>query len=153
MLPCNCYNRKGSKRGQTPKGQTSIKLETSTITRMAKQHHYDNLSQHFQQYSCHSHETQCLAPEAKHDSRTASQFSTKYHDQQHQWSKQHQLSFVSLSRRTECAKSGHGQRNHGSTIQHVLVPLGPLTLLNQPTRTYACSHACDLIDKHVSGVC
>ena len=49
----------------------------------------DSLSQHTSQYSCSNDETQRHNPEAKHNSKTASQHATKHHDQQNQWNKQH----------------------------------------------------------------
>ena len=64
---------------------------TSSLTRMAQQHHHENLSQYTSQYSGSSDETQCHDPEPKHNSKTASQCVTKHHDQHNQWNKQHQL--------------------------------------------------------------
>ena len=50
---------------------------SSPPTRMVQLHHHENPSQH----SCSSDETQCIVPEQKHNSKAASRFSSKHHEQ------------------------------------------------------------------------
>ena len=66
-------------------------LDVSTsLTRIAQQHHHESLFQQTSQCSCSSDESPCHVPERKHNSETASRYVTKHHDQQNQWNKQHQ---------------------------------------------------------------
>ena len=82
---------------------------------MVQQNQYYHLSRHVQQSSSSSScETQCLhAPDPKHNSGTALQFSTKYHDQQLQCNRQHQTrSSSGRQLRNLAFQRTHDQRNH-----------------------------------------
>ena len=50
------------------KTEQAKNLKSPAFTRMAQQHHHENLSQHFQPRSDNRNGTQCYTPEPKHNS-------------------------------------------------------------------------------------
>ena len=60
-------------RVRAPEVKQASNLEASTFIWMAQQHHHENLSDHFEQYSDSSDGSQCHALQPKHISDTAEQ--------------------------------------------------------------------------------